>query len=78
MPSWSTSLGTSGDNLVVELASNDGYLLQWFLKAGVTRAGNRPGTGPGRRCRGEGIPTIQDFFTPELAHRLVADGVRPT
>jgi SAM-dependent methyltransferase len=69
-------LGLGGDNLVVELASNDGYLLQWFLKAGVPVLGIDPAPGPAIVAEERGIPTIKDFFTPDLAHRLVADGVR--
>ncbi len=69
-------LGLGEDNLVVELASNDGYLLQWFLKAGVPVLGIDPAPGPAAAAEQRGIPTIRDFFTPELAHRLLADGVR--
>ena len=69
-------LGLGGDNLVVELASNDGYLLQWFQKAGVPVLGIDPAPGPAAIAEERGIPTIRDFFTPELAHRLFADGVR--
>ncbi len=69
-------LGLGEDNLVVELASNDGYLLQWFLKAGVPVLGIDPAPGPAAAAEQRGIPTIGDFFTPELAHRLLADGVR--
>lgn len=61
-------------SLVVELASNDGYLLQWFVKAGIPVLGIDPAPGPARAAEERGIPTICDFFGPDLAAELVAQG----
>jgi hypothetical protein len=65
-------LGTSSH--VVELASNDGYLLQWFLKAGVPSLGIEPAANVARAAEDRGVPTIVRFFGVELARELVAGG----
>lgn len=62
------------ESLVVELASNDGYLLQWFAKERIPVLGIDPAPGPARAAEERGIPTICEFFTPELADRLVSEG----
>ncbi len=64
------------DSLVVEIASNDGYLLQWFVKNGIPVLGIDPAPGPANAAVERGIPTICEFFVPELADRLVAEGRR--
>lgn len=62
-------------SLVVEIASNDGYLLQFFLKAGVTVLGIEPAVNVGRVAREErNIPTVSAFFGPELAADLAKGG----
>lgn len=61
-------------SLVVELASNDGYLLQWFAKEGIPVLGIDPAPGPARAAEERGIPTLCEFFTVPLAERLVAEG----
>lgn len=66
--------GVGDDSLVVELASNDGYLLQWFVKEGIPVLGIDPAPGPAGTAEERGIPTLCDFFTLEVAERLVADG----
>lgn len=68
--------GVSDDSLVVELASNDGYLLQWFAKEGIPVLGIDPAPGPAAAAEDRGIPTVCDFFTVALADRLVAEGRR--
>lgn len=68
--------GVGESSLVVELASNDGYLLQWFQKEGIPVLGIDPAPGPAEAARGRGIPTICDFFGVELADKLVAEGKR--
>src|SRR3990172_5088653 len=65
-----------GRSLVVELASNDGYLLQHFAARGVPVLGIDPSEGPVRAAVAKGIPTRNEFFTPELAEKLVSEGVR--
>lgn len=65
------------ENLVVEIASNDGYLLQYYKEAGVPVLGIEPAENIARVAREQrGIPTINDFFGTELATKLVADGRR--
>ncbi len=62
------------DSLVVEIASNDGYLLQYFQKAGIPVLGVDPAPGPARAARERGIPTLVEFFDADLGRRLVAEG----
>jgi SAM-dependent methyltransferase len=63
------------ENLVVELASNDGYLLQYYKQAGVRVLGIEPAVNIAKVAEQErGIPTVSEFFGRELAVRLVADG----
>ncbi|MEZ5988064.1 MAG: class I SAM-dependent methyltransferase [Planctomycetota bacterium] len=64
------------DGLVVELASNDGYLLQYYAQAGVPVLGIDPAEGPARAAVDKGVPTLNTFFTLELARRLAAEGRR--
>jgi SAM-dependent methyltransferase len=64
------------DTLVLELASNDGYLLQFYRDAGVRMLGVDPAPGPVAAAREKGIETIEAFFSRALAEALVADGRR--
>lgn len=61
------------DSLVVEVASNDGYLLRNFVKQGIPCLGIDPAFGPAEQACREGIPTLNDFFSLKLADRLAAD-----
>jgi SAM-dependent methyltransferase len=63
------------ENLVVELASNDGYLLRHYKSAGVKVLGIDPAEGPAKAATDAGIETIVDFFTEELADDLATKGV---
>jgi len=64
-----------GRNLIVEIASNDGYLLQYYKRAGVRVLGIEPAVNVARVAREErGIATLCEFFGAELAARLKADG----
>jgi SAM-dependent methyltransferase len=63
------------DDLVVELASNDGYLLQFFQEAGIEVLGIDPAPGPAAVALENGVPTLVEFFGPEVAERLVSEGV---
>ena len=64
-------------SLVVEVASNDGYLLQWYKCAGVPVLGIEPARNIARVAEAEkGIPTISEFFGRDLASQLVAKGQR--
>ena len=65
------------DSLVVEIASNDGYLLQYFQKAGVPVLGIEPAANIAAVARDEKhIPTIVEFFGRDLSARLAAEGTR--
>jgi len=68
--------GLGPDSLAVELASNDGYLLQYFLAKGVPVLGIDPADGPANAAIQKGIPTLNTFFGLELAQKLVAEGRR--
>jgi SAM-dependent methyltransferase len=68
--------GLGPDSLVVEIASNDGYLLQNFVKAGVPVLGIDPAVGPARAAQATGVPTLVEFFSAELATRLRREGKR--
>jgi uncharacterized protein GlcG (DUF336 family) len=66
-----------GDTLVIEVASNDGYLLQYYKQAGIPVLGIEPATNIARTAQnGRGIPTICEFFDERLAARLVEQGQR--
>lgn len=67
-------LGLGPDSLVVELASNDGYLLQHFLPLGVPVLGIEPAPNVAAKAIEIGVPTRVAFFGRELADRLVAEG----
>ena len=71
-----TRLGLGPGSLVVELASNDGYLLQHFLPLDVPVIGIEPAANVARVAIDNGIPTRVDFFGVELAKALVAEGKR--
>jgi SAM-dependent methyltransferase len=61
-------------SLVVEIASNDGYLLQHYVKAGVPVLGVEPASNIAKVARERGIETIDEFFGRGLAARLRAEG----
>jgi SAM-dependent methyltransferase len=63
-----------GSSLVVELASNDGYLLKNFVDRGVPVLGIDPAPGPARAAESRGVRTLCTFFTTELAERLRSEG----
>jgi SAM-dependent methyltransferase len=65
------------ESLVVEVASNDGYLLQFYQRRGVPVLGVEPAVNVAEVARKErGIPTLTEFFGEELALRLSAEGSR--
>lgn len=65
------------DSLVIEIASNDGYLLQWYHKAGIPVLGIEPARNIARVAEAErGVRTISEFFGQELALQLVREGQR--
>ncbi|MEO0659980.1 MAG: class I SAM-dependent methyltransferase [Planctomycetota bacterium] len=68
--------GLGPESLAVELASNDGYLLQHYQAAGVPVQGIDPAKGPVEAARERGVPTEHAFFTEDLSRDLAARGVR--
>ena len=63
----------AADDLVVEIASNDGYLLQFYKSAGVQVLGVEPAANVAEVARRErGIETVSEFFDARLADELTA------
>jgi hypothetical protein len=58
------------EDLVIEVASNDGYLLQYFVQAGIQVLGIEPSSGVAEVAVNKGIPTLVDFFGADLAIKL--------
>lgn len=67
-----TKLSLDKNSLVVEIASNDGYLLKNFVKAEIPCFGIEPTTSTAKIAESQGIPVIQQFFGLELAKQLTA------
>ena len=61
-------------SLVVELASNDGYLLQYFVQKGIPVLGVEPAANVAPDAEKRGVPTLVKFFGTETARELVAAG----
>lgn len=61
-------------SLVMELASNDGYLLQYFVAKGIPVLGIEPARNVAEVAVRKGIPSVTEFFGRELARRLAAEG----
>ncbi|MEM9301795.1 MAG: class I SAM-dependent methyltransferase [Pseudomonadota bacterium] len=66
--------GLDAASKVVEIASNDGYLLQFFAAAGVRTLGIEPAPIPAAAARERGIDTREAFFDGDVARDLVAAG----
>lgn len=66
--------GLNPGSHVVEVASNDGYLLQYFVELGVPVLGIEPAANVARVAVERGVPTMVRFFGAELARELVAAG----
>jgi 2-polyprenyl-3-methyl-5-hydroxy-6-metoxy-1,4-benzoquinol methylase len=67
-------LALSKDSLVVEVASNDGYLLQHFVEKGIPVLGVEPAANVAQVAIDKGIPTLVKFFGEQTARELVAQG----
>lgn len=59
---------------VVEIAANDGYLLQYVQQAGIPCLGIEPTAGTAKAAREKGLTIIEDFFGEYLAQTLAAAG----
>jgi SAM-dependent methyltransferase len=66
--------GLGGPSLVVEVASNDGYLLQYFVKRNVPVLGIEPAANVAKVAVEKEVPTLVRFFGAQLARELVAEG----
>lgn len=64
-------LNLSKGSKVMEVASNDGYLLQYFLRYGISPLGIEPSTATADVAREKGIETLDRFFGQEFAKELV-------
>jgi SAM-dependent methyltransferase len=62
------------DSHVVEIASNDGYLLQYFVKQGVPVLGVEPTANTAAVAREKNVPTLEKFFGVETAKELAKEG----
>jgi SAM-dependent methyltransferase len=69
-------LGLGPDSLVVEVASNDGYLLRNFVGRGIRALGVEPASNVAEAAVAVGVPTEVAFFGRETAERLRARGLR--
>jgi len=70
-------LGLTSDSEVVEIASNDGYLLQFFVQRGIPVLGIEPAANVAKVAERKGVPTMVRFFGREVARELAAIGHRP-
>lgn len=67
-------LDLNGDSFVVEIASNDGYLLQHFIPKAIPILGIEPAANVAEAARAKGVPTLVEFFGTRLAAQMSADG----
>src|SRR5579884_962187 len=68
----SRKLGST--SLVIEIASNDGYMLKNFVEKGIPSLGIDPARGPATAAQQAGIPTLCTFFGKDLARQLREEG----
>ena len=68
--------GFNEKSQVIEIASNDGYLLQYFKEAGVPVLGIEPTANTAAAAKEKGIESVVDFFGVRLANELVAKGTK--
>jgi 2-polyprenyl-3-methyl-5-hydroxy-6-metoxy-1,4-benzoquinol methylase len=68
--------GFNESSRVIEIASNDGYLLQYFKMRGVPILGIEPARNVAATAIDKGIPTVVKFFSVHTAEELVREGIR--
>ena len=68
--------GFNAQSQVVEIASNDGYLLQYFKEAGIPVLGIEPTANTAAVAKEKGIESIVDFFSVKLAKSLKSKGTK--
>ena len=66
--------GVNQDSRVIEIASNDGYLLQYFVQKKIPVLGIEPARNVAESAVKRGIPTLVQFFGTEIARDLAAEG----
>jgi SAM-dependent methyltransferase len=66
----------SRSSLVVEVAANDGYLLQYFKESQIPCLGIEPTASTARAARAKGITVVEDFFGIRMADDLVSQGTQ--
>ena len=69
-------LGLSAQSQVIELASNDGYLLQYFVEHGIPALGIEPAANVAEAAAKRGVDTLVAFFNRELGETLAGQGKR--
>jgi SAM-dependent methyltransferase len=69
-------LNLTAESLVIEIASNDGYLLQYFKRAGIQVLGIEPAHTVAKAAIAKEIPTRIQFFGTETARQLADEGLR--
>ena len=72
----SERFGLDRDSRVVEIASNDGYMLQFFVAKGIPVLGIEPAAGVAAAAEAKGVPTLREFFGARTATQLAQRGQR--
>lgn len=67
-------LALGAESLVIEIASNDGYLLRNFVAQGIPCQGIEPTAGTAAAAEAQGIPVLREFFGANLGARLAHEG----
>ncbi|MFT3679338.1 MAG: class I SAM-dependent methyltransferase [Ferruginibacter sp.] len=68
--------GYNKDSLVIEVASNDGYLLQYFHQNGIPVLGIEPTANTAEAAKEKGVDSVVDFFGVRLAKELVSKNIK--
>ena len=68
-------LGFNSESQVIEVASNDGYMLQYFVEKGIPALGIEPAANVAETAIKKGVPTVVKFFGEQTARELVKEGI---
>ncbi len=71
-----TRFALNAGSHVVEVAANDGYLLQYFMARGIASTGVEPTASTAQAARSKGIKIVQEFFGARLATELRSRGLQ--